>query len=266
MKKVSVLLFLFLTASLLQTSCKKNNSDENQDLSGICYIISVGFVQIEYTTTHKPEYILGYDVGRYPMDTVIRYWYNSEGRISVVEYYPGQPPSEYDSILYDSIGRVEYSKYFLDGQHKATAYYQYNAASQLIEVGLSGSAIKKYSLKIPLTNATVTYEYDTRGNVRKEVVHSGSASGSIVESYEYEYDSKRNPFREWNLPEGFGTFNMSKLISKNNYVKEIYYDGYTDYTTTTVSYAYNLNGYPVKMVYADPSGSETYEAQYNCMN
>jgi len=108
-----------------------------------------------------------------------------------------------------------------------------------------------------LINATVFYEYNSDGNVISEKV----VSGSIIESNTYEYDSKRNPYREWNLPEGFGTFNMPKLISKNNYIKELHYYG-SQTTTTIVSYSYNSEGYPVTMTFTE---GEQYEVLYLCV-
>jgi hypothetical protein len=260
-KVVKFTFFLLISGLLFQISCKKDKSGD--DSSGSCYITTLAVMQFAYTPANKIEYVLAYDFSRYPMDTIITYKYNSStGRLAVIQYDPGSSSIDFDSILYDGTGRVAFCKSYQNGTLSGTATYKYNSSNQIIEVGLSGYMIKKYSSRAPLISATVTFEYDANGNVRKEILYSGS---QIIESYEYEYDKKRNPYHEWNLPEGFGTFNFSKLISKNNYVKEIYFYDYSNETTTTsVTYTYNSRGYPTLMTFKDESGEETYGAQYNC--
>jgi len=256
MKRKFIPILILCVVSVFATSCKKDNSGEEVYL-GSCYITSLGLMEFDYTSDHKLRYVLAYDFKGYPMDTVIVYHYNTGGRIFLVEYNPGDPETEFDSILYSESGKVSSCIHYLNGIQNGTAAYHYNEQGQLDQVDLSGYFLSKYSHKSSLVSATILYQYNSDGNVISETV----TSGSVIESNTYEYDSKRNPYKEWNLPEGFGTFNMPKLISKNNYIKEV--NSYGSQTTTTiVSYSYNSNGYPVTMTFTE---GEQYEVLYLCV-
>jgi len=260
LKKIVTVPFLAILLTLSLTACKKDKS-ENPEFSGTCYITSIGFVEIVYSPSHKPIRIMASEEPGSELDTIIVYKYNSSGKVVII-YYPSESSNDqYDSILYDESGRVAYCRSYLDDEPQGTASYQYNESGQLVEVKLSGYASKGFGLKHRLIGGTVRFEYDALGNVIKETTYSG---GQVIQRYEYTYDNMRNPYREWNLPVGFGWWNMSKLLSKNNFTKEIYFYSYGNTTTTTnASYEYNSNGYPVNMLLTGEENGN-YPATYQC--
>ena len=60
--------------------------------------------------------------------------------------------------------------------------------------------------------------------------------------------------------------NMLKLLSKNKFTTEIYFDSYGNTTTTTnAAYEYNSNGYPVNMLLTGEDSGGNYPATYQCI-
>ena len=258
MKRKIIYIIIVCLVAIFVTSCKKDKSDGNPDFSGICYITDLGISKIIYISTNKIRYMINW-YGMEDADTLFSFIYNTQGKIGVIDYMLGYSPTERDSLFYDAAGRVAYIKKYTDGHHEGMATYHYNDANQIISLDLSGDMMKKYSISAKLVSGTVIYEYNAEGNVIKETLTSG---GSIVSGLEYEYDNMRNPYREWNLPERLGNISLSKLMSKNNYVREKYYSSGS--TKTTAAYTYNSNGYPSTMVITDEDGSESYGVQYFC--
>lgn len=262
LKKIVTVPFLTILLMLSLTTCKKDKS-ENSEFPGTCFITSIGLLKIDYSPSNKPIRIMVAEEPDSELDTVMEYQYNSSGKIATIHYTSESSYDEYDSILYDESGRVAFCRNYLDGQPQGTAAYHYNETSQLVEVTLSGFTSKGFGLKQRLISGTVRFEYDALGNVTKETTYSG---GQVIERYEYTYDNMRNPYKEWNLPEGFGWWNMSKLLSKNNFTKEIYFNSYGSTTTTTNAiYEYNSNGYPVNMLLTGEETGGNYPATYQCI-
>ena len=262
LKKIVTVPFLTILLMLSLTTCKKDKS-ENSEISGTCFITSIGLLKVDYSPSNKPIRIMVAEEPDSKLDTVMEYQYNSSGKIATIHYTSESSYDEYDSILYDESGRVAFCRNYLDGQPQGTAAYHYNEASQLVEVTLSGFTSKGFGLKQRLISGTVRFEYDASGNVTKETTYSG---GQVIERYEYTYDNMRNPYKEWSLPEGFGWWNMSKLLSKNNFTKEIYFNSYGSTTTTTNAiYEYNSNGYPVNMLLTGEETGGNYPATYQCI-
>ena len=252
-------ILLCCAGMLMQTSCKKDDSDENPEFSGACYMTNLGPTRIIYHSTNKIKYLIDLYGTEYA-DTIFAFNYNTQGRINVIDYMLGWSPTERDSVFYDSDDRVAYIKKYIDEVYAGRGDYHYNSANQIIAIDLTGNMNTKHVFNVPLENVTVTYEYDDNGNVRKELKTSGR---SIISGKEFEYDNMRNPYREWNLPIALGKISLSKIMSQNNYTKEKRYS--SGATITTASYTYNSNGYPITMVITDEDGSETWGIQYYCI-
>ena len=107
----------------------------------------------------------------------------------------------------------------------------------------------------PLLSAIIKFQWNSSGSVAKELWISGE---TLLESYDYTYDNKINPFKQLNFPVPIIGGSFSRTISSNNFTQEIWYSPiYGDSDTTTVTYQYNSSAYPISM-------DDEYRIEYLC--
>lgn len=145
--------------------------------------------------------------------------YNAAGRVETINtgqvVGTGTVPTNRTTLDYDGSGRI-------------------SRVNLLGSDGKGGFALSTYD----------TYTYDARGNVSK--VESFFANNQPLSRLSYEYDSKSNPFRNVGRLQFAAT-----SLSPNNATREKYeYFSFSTGTSPnyerTISYQYNLAGYPTQ--------------------
>lgn len=207
------------------------------------------------------------DSGNFPLpgfsDTSYNHLEYSNGRVSkqyVIDKNGGQGYWTYE---YNSKGwLVKITTYDLNGQPEDgyTYLYSYNENGQVTDMRQGDASAPSYH---------DTFEYDSAGNLTKEVDSTLYINPAWVQISEYSnYDNKINFVRALNgYPTTYSTgnnFGVVSSFSPNNYGKVEYYgsiqpgDPFGLLSSSVNAYQYNDQGLPVQIV----SGPWTVTLQY----
>jgi hypothetical protein len=110
-----------------------------------------------------------------------------------------------------------------------------------------------------MQNASIVFQWINDKNVLKETWKHGDA---VLESYDFTYDNKRNPFLVHACPVPLLAGSYGMFISYNNRTVESWYsEGNGETEVSNISYEYNAQGFPVVMTF---DGSDKYRISYKC--
>ena len=98
-----------------------------------------------------------------------------------------------------------------------------------------------------------TYEYDNRGNVKRELYYSSASSSEFVlaNEFTYEYDDKNNPFSVLRALGNPGLWTNPNNIVGRKTISYRIVPGTETSTESTTKYLYNPLNYPVKVISDD---------------
>ena len=103
------------------------------------------------------------------------------------------------------------------------------------------------------------YEYDKNGNVKNEKYYSypftESSQPKLIRETSFKFDNKKNPFKIFNKLGNPGLYTNSNNIIETNLIRHEEIPGFEKYSTSTTSYEYNRNDYPIKVI-TENSGYE----------
>jgi len=106
------------------------------------------------------------------------------------------------------------------------------------------------------------YEYDKNGNLKNEKYYSylftESTQPKLMSETSYKFDNKKNPFKIFNELGYPGLYTNSNNIIETNLTRHEEIPGFEKYSTSTTSYEYNRNDYPIKVI----TGNSEYEYRY----
>jgi YD repeat-containing protein len=174
------------------------------------------------------------DSGQVNRERVTEMEYNSQGQIIAVTR------SDVRYTYTFSNGRLSSFETFFEGKSEGHQEYQHNDQGQIIKAQRFNRLNTKAGYDL--------YEYvSTSGNQVKKVSRY-SQSANLIESTEYEYDGKKNPYSD------FPPFLIRRDIdwigfpeaSQNNIITKYTVDSSNDAVTTSYSYEYNDQGLPTK--------------------
>ena len=106
------------------------------------------------------------------------------------------------------------------------------------------------------------YEYDKNGNVKNEKYYSylftESTLPKLMSETTFKFDNKKNPFKIFNELGNPGLNTNSNNIIETNLTRHEEIPGFEKYSTSTTSYEYNRNDYPIKVI----TENSEYEYRY----
>ncbi|MFB6343524.1 hypothetical protein ACE1ET_17500 [Saccharicrinis sp. FJH62] len=106
------------------------------------------------------------------------------------------------------------------------------------------------------------YEYDENWNVKNEKYYSylstESTQPKLISEKSFKFDNKKNPFKILNELGSPGLFTNSNNIIETNLIRHEEVPGFEKYSTSTTSYEYNQNDYPIKVI----TENSEYEYRY----
>ncbi|MFC0876975.1 hypothetical protein ACE01N_10280 [Saccharicrinis sp. FJH2] len=106
------------------------------------------------------------------------------------------------------------------------------------------------------------YEYDENWNVKNEKYYSylstESTQPKLISEKSFKFDNKKNPFKILNELGSPGLFTNSNNIIETNLIRHEEVPGFEKYSTSTTSYEYNQNDYPIKVL----TENSEYEYRY----
>lgn len=106
------------------------------------------------------------------------------------------------------------------------------------------------------------YEYDKNGNVKNEKYYSylftESTQPKLISETSFKFDNKKNPFRIFNELGNPGLYTNANNIIETNLIRHEEIPGFEKNSTSTTSYEYNQNDYPIKVI----TGNSEYEYRY----
>jgi len=209
-----------------------------------------------------------------------KYFYNPQNKL--VKYIAGH--NEYLTYEYDSIDRCQKIKHFAGGELSDYKTYEYNDKRLIIketqfesedegEFKIAGYSAFSYNAKNQIikkeeferkgkskyeADGYFTYEYDAKGNVSKRIEFSDEKTMQKIT--EYQYDDKKNPFREFRLQ----LFD-DEIVSVNNELKNTTKNAKGNFTNIgTYTYTYNSNGYPTKVSQKIMDKKAEFQWEYRC--
>ena len=108
----------------------------------------------------------------------------------------------------------------------------------------------------------ITYEYDNKGNVKREKYYSylfaEGSEPSIISETSFNYDNKKNPLAIFNALGIPGLYTNTNNVIETNSISHVDTPGIDKYSTTRTTYEYNWKNYPVKVI----SENSEYEYRY----
>lgn len=106
------------------------------------------------------------------------------------------------------------------------------------------------------------YEYDKNGNLKNEKYYSylftESTQPKLMSETSFKFDNKKNPFKIFNELGNPGLYTNSNNIIETNLIRHEEIPGFEKYSTSTTSYEYNRNNYPIKII----TENSEYEYRY----
>lgn len=106
------------------------------------------------------------------------------------------------------------------------------------------------------------YEYDKNGNLKNEKYYSylftESTQPKLMSETSFKFDNKKNPFKIFNELGNPGLYTNSNNIIETNLIRHEEIPGFEKYSTSTTSYEYNRNNYPIKVI----TENSEYEYRY----
>ena len=154
--------------------------------------------------------------------------YNGDNNVSSIR----GTPTSFTNLFYDRDGNIIQSDSFHDGVLIASNKYFYD-----------GRMLKE--MQSENGNVTITFVYDSRGNLSTKTYYF-KGDMNRIETF-LEYDDKPNPFKGNQFVFGNGGFDLGNIdyFSKNNPLKrEVEWITYRPHTDTfSHTYIYNRNGF-----------------------
>jgi YD repeat-containing protein len=227
---------LSAVVSWLLFNCSKNETGPS-----ICYLSSFsGSYSGSYTYTNNKL------AGSVEYGTTATYTYDSKGNIITINYSDGS----IENYTYDANNR----KLTITSPASYQLKYNYNSSGQLIRrdqlnYNSSTSSFELYS--------HLTFAYATASDKNWNRMQRFDAANTLIETYEYQYDNKHNP---WTVVWG-----TSSIETDNNPTQWIYTQSGSSPVTTTITYTYTTNGYPLTSTTTVGSNSPT-NATYTYSN
>jgi len=255
MKNILKLLAILLVVTSFQSCKKKGNDDEsNRDLTGKIKTITSG-------NTTLAKYMYRTD-GKIREET--RYTPNGQMIISY-EYADGKISSitaktENGSIIYQyslTYANNKLEKFILGGITNVYWQMYYNAD------GTVNYAIQYTPAQNNVDEPTIKqkFEYDNHKNVIEatEFWRFGS-TWELHSRYEFEYDSKNNPYKDLQIPYDETINLFANLVSPNNATRVKEYDqNNVIVEDTQYQYNYNTDNYPIHVT---EDNNLTYDISY----
>jgi hypothetical protein len=262
MKKIALLLFGF---SVLFFSCEKEGNNqiviENTGIPLISKVLYDGQISVEYV--YNQSNLLSEEKSKFHYT---KHTYNSENQLITSDFYwDVSMASSNSAVIQAAMERTEWVtpdntpksvshelSYNADGQLFRKSYNRTNdESSDFTEFQYDGGRITK---ETGYYNGSVmgftTYEYDSKGNVAKELKYMTSPYGvtELTATTEYEYDDMHNPFQAFKRLTTPGVYTNPNNILKQTYTLNFDVDPYTEKVqVTTNKYEYNSEGYPSKV-------------------
>ena len=263
-----ILLFLF-------DACKKDDEGNNNGNTPASYLLKITdaleeYLEITFTYNNQNQ-LIRMDAREDDYKDYITMQYNAHGNVVRIDYYDEDGTlAVYQTFEYNS-GKV--TKGYEHSGSSAVYDYNYNADGMLESIdvvfaksvaiisnttknyyGLLSSRLVNTGTNKRSINAIIGFQW-SNGSVIKE---SWSSGGTLLESYDYTYDNKVNPYKQFNFPVPLIGGAYAKTISSNNFTKEVWFSVINgDSETTTITYQYNSKGYPISM-------DDEYHMKYRC--
>jgi hypothetical protein len=254
--KLTKVLFLFLASvSMLASSC--SDDDDDTDNGALKDCVPTLVTTTEGGTTNKTT--IGYNNDRKISSVMIE----GDGALTGTVAYSNGKPSKFtvsDSDLgpgsieytYNSTGQLTQMNIFsaVFGSSPVIRYtLEYNGAGQVSKI-ITSQANPFTGSGMTQTDYS-TFTYDSKGNIQKESVYTGTGAGDLDYTIDYTYDSYVNPANA-----------LEKLIrgvsSPNNILTAITKgaDGtvFQEESYTNV-YKYNSDNYPTEFTQTLQSGT-----------
>lgn len=273
MKQIKFLLMFLLGIALTTTySCTKDEDDDNEEgtPTTTCYIKKEladdgTYSVVEYNSNHKVVKLLDYD----ELDQLYgstELTYNSEGKVDKVEIYESGLLVTKLEIVYNAQGKLSTADIYNDdgtGLAKIAVY----------EYTFTGDYLTKVSAMVEVFGLTIEgerteYTYVNGNAVTESFYEFDQTALSLVlkSTAEYEYDTKRNPYR------GLGADNIMpdpQFVSNSNITKVTYKDNsgtVMDSYSYNFTYEYNTSNYPTKRTETsfDNQDVAVYTMDYDC--
>lgn len=196
-----------------------------------------------------------------------RYIYDNENKLIEVEtavspsLFSSSLPTDNTELLTadnNSISRRQVFRYDENGNLlEIESYFRKEAEfefSSINSVEFASSKIIRRNLHNE--NGEITqfyvYEYDKNGNVKNEkyytYVFSESSEPRLITETSYKFDDKKNPFKILNQMGIPGLYTNSNNIIETNLTRHEEVPGFGKYSTSTISYEYNRNDYPIMVL------------------
>jgi hypothetical protein len=152
------------------------------------------------------------------------YTYNQNGTIAKSE-----SANYYNNYIYNSDNKlIKIEGYNKQGDILSyTSNFEYNTSGQVIKLSYSAGSL--------------IFEYPNNSAKNASKVKSYNSKDVLDFLFEYEYDDKKNPDRDNGLDSPLSSENNITKISQQNFSNNTT-------TNTVITYEYNTNGYPTKLI------------------
>ncbi len=267
-----------LTLLFLFDACKKDSDQNNNGNTPSCYILRLTDNLEEYLlitfSYNNQNQLIRMDATEDEYHKYKTMQYDDNGNVIRVDYYDDEGSlTAYQTFEYNN-GKV--TKGYEHSNSSAVYEYKYNAD------GMLGSIDVSFGKSVAAISNTITKDY--AGLLSSRLLNTGTnkrsinaiigfqwSNGSIVkeswmsgetmlESYDYTYDNKTNPYKQFKFPVPLVGGAYAKTLSSNNFIKEVRYSAINgDSQTTTATYQYNSKGYPTSI-----SEDDEYRMEYRC--
>lgn len=151
----------------------------------------------------------------------------------------------YSLYKYDKMGRLTKTEHYFNMTGKefelrSTRTFEYDGTN-MVQVNLHNETgqITQYHV----------FTYDQNGNVTNDKYYSNlfGATDKLVSENSYKYDNYKNPYRIFSMTGSPGMYTNVNNIIETSTTRHEEVPGFDKYSTSTNSYQYNKNGYPVKV-------------------
>lgn len=275
MKTLKFLTLLFVGIALTTTSCKKtdddNDNNDDNNVKKTCYVNKMDYGKdyslLEYNSDHQVIKVSNYDsLG------------NADGSYATFTYVDGK----LSNMMNWDNGNLEMKlTYHYGTSGKADSLYQYVDNGNGLELEATFAlfftednltkveGIKEfYGQSVTINKIEYTYNNGNAIMMSNYEFDVPTLSLKLQSTTSYEYDTKKNPYRNIGLNNFFVAFDIS-FMSVNNPIKstEKDKDGIVSQDKSeNYSYEYSSNDYPTKVTSTtfDSSYSETTVLTYDC--
>jgi hypothetical protein len=258
-RKIEIIIFFLVFIALY--SCEKEgaNSDPCQD------IFKIRLVKVDSLTVEEMNYTGECLIYEYLQEfSYKKYSYDKQGHLTKIEQARTLDPTvcfmpvgssdeifadprkakitQYYSFEYDIEGKLtKKQNFFLNGeQFQLVSYNTYDYENGLVK------QLNLYTHQGELSQKNI-YTYDENGNIIRDEYYFKETGASFVlmNTHEYAFDDKANPYRIFKNEGIPGIFSNPNNIIRSTYSDNYSGDGYTH--TEEYSYEYNTSGLPVKL-------------------